>query len=213
MGRFPSIRSAHSSVGQGHYSGDRNVGLCPDAVGLVLRSDTASFGGDTQASETNDGVRERSQLESKVDTGLRQESFAWGGMFSTEMPKIGNRITATHEIANCLKRLDHGRRDEFLHVFFLDKEKRLRWSETITEGNVNSVNINYRTLLGLALRTNAVYLIVAHNHPSGQAQPSSKDVTSTLELRRICQKVGIELLDHLIVTTNSCFSFKAEKIL
>lgn len=65
----------------------------------------------------------------------------------------------------------------------------------------------------MALRVNAGGLILAHNHPSGVARPSPRDVTSTLELQRICRKMKIDLIDHLIVTAAACFSFRAEGLL
>jgi DNA repair protein RadC len=89
----------------------------------------------------------------------------------------------------------------------------LNWSETIANGGVESVQVDYRLLICTALRVDAAGLILAHNHPSGAATPSPKDISSTLELQRICGKIGIQVLDHIIVASGSCFSFRAEHIL
>lgn len=80
-------------------------------------------------------------------------------------------------------------------------------------GNPGSVTIGYRELIRTALRIDATGIILAHNHPSGKAAPSPRDVTSTLDLERVCGKLGIELVDHLIVAGGACFSFRAERML
>lgn len=106
-----------------------------------------------------------------------------------------------------------GQDDEFLHAFFLDEAFRLCWSETLSTGDPRTVSFDYRGLVCMALRVNAAGLILAHNHPSGSVSPSPKDITSTLDLQRLCKKIGIELIDHLIIASGNCFSFRAEKIL
>ncbi len=126
---------------------------------------------------------------------------------------MGAAIATTAQLVQFLVLLDNGRQDEFLHAFFLDGANRLSWSETLSAGEARSVCIDYRTLIGTALRVDAAGLILAHNHPSGKPSPSPEDITSTLELQRICGKIGIEVLDHLIVASGSCFSFRAERIL
>lgn len=83
----------------------------------------------------------------------------------------------------------------------------------MANGGVESVGVDFRLLVCTALRVDAVGLILAHNHPSGVATPSPKDISATLELQRICGKIGIQVLDHIIVASGSCFSFRAERIL
>jgi DNA repair protein RadC len=126
---------------------------------------------------------------------------------------VGSRVSGSLDIVAFLRRLEAGRCDEFVHAFFFGEDERLAWSETIAEGRTRRVDVDYRELIGLALRVNAGGLILAHNHPSGVARPSPRDVTSTLDLQRVCKKMKIDLLDHLIVTTAACFSFRAEGLL
>jgi DNA repair protein RadC len=126
---------------------------------------------------------------------------------------LGQQIEATSQLVECLHRLDGGRNIEFLHAFFLNRLNQLNWSETIANGGIDEVRIDYRSLICTALRVDSSGLILAHNHPSGAATPSPKDISSTLELQRICGKIGIHVLDHIIVASGSCFSFRAERIL
>jgi DNA repair protein RadC len=109
--------------------------------------------------------------------------------------------------------LNKDRQDEFVHAFFINRAGQLAWSETLASGQKECAQIELRRLICTALRADATGLILAHNHPSGTAQPSPRDVTSTLDLQRICRKVGIELIDHVIVAARGFFSFKAERIL
>jgi len=122
-------------------------------------------------------------------------------------------ISDTSELLAYLFELDSGRKDEFVHAFFLDASRRLAWSETLATGLPNSAKLEFRHLICSALRVDATGLILAHNHPSGTARPSARDVTSTLDLQRICNKIGIELIDHLIVASGSWFSFQSERLL
>ncbi|MDX5462392.1 MAG: hypothetical protein O7157_02380 [Wolbachia endosymbiont of Tetragnatha montana] len=52
-----------------------------------------------------------------------------------------------------------------------------------------------------------------HNHPSGDTQPSNSDISLTKQLAEACQSIGIELIDHIIITFSSYFSFKENRLL
>lgn len=129
------------------------------------------------------------------------------------MPVLGKRIAGTGDIAQYLIQMDRGHQDEFIHAFFLDEEHTLCWSETVARGHKAGAWLDYRQLISMALRVNSFSLIIAHNHPSGWALPSTADVKTTRDLACLCGKLGIELLDHIIVAQDQCFSFKAEKII
>lgn len=129
------------------------------------------------------------------------------------IPQLGQRISGTTDIAAYLSRLNAGHPAEFVHAFFLDKDMYLCWSETVARGGREGALLDFRELISLALRVNSFSLILAHNHPSGFARPSPADVTTTLELVRLCEKIGIRLLDHIIVAGSNCFSFRAERYL
>lgn len=73
------------------------------------------------------------------------------------------------------------------------------------DGEVSAVSFQPRKIFRLALKKNASAMIIAHNHPSGKAEPTEKDIEATEELVETGNKLGIELLDHIIVgkTTRS----------
>ena len=148
-------------------------------------------------------------LNGSPDRGVGRAKLA----ATPQLPKLGGIVSDASQLLSYLFELDAGRQDEFVHAFFLDASGRLAWSETLSTGLPRSAMIEFRHLICTALRVDATGLILAHNHPSGSARPSARDVTSTLDLQRICKKIGIELIDHLIVASGSCFSFQSERLL
>ena len=83
----------------------------------------------------------------------------------------------------------------------------------ITVGTLNKTLIHPREVFSVAMRDNAAAIIVSHNHPSGNCQPSDEDIEVTETLRKVSVIMGIELLDHVIVSRESYFSFLENKIL
>lgn len=77
----------------------------------------------------------------------------------------------------------------------------------ISEGGITSNVVDVRLVFQAALLCNAVYFAVAHNHPSGRLIPSDADVNITKTLQKAGQIMQIKLLDHLIITDTSYYSF------
>lgn len=83
----------------------------------------------------------------------------------------------------------------------------------VSVGTLNKTLIHPREIFLEAIRENAAAIIVCHNHPSGNTQPSSDDIESTKILIEASQIIGIELLDHIIVDCESYFSFVEHNLL
>ncbi len=97
---------------------------------------------------------------------------------------------------------------EEVWVLLLDARHRLISVEPIVAGSLNSARLLPRDVLAPALRGGAAALIVAHNHPSGEVTPSRADRLVTAALRDAARLLGIPLLDHLILTARSHYSFR-----
>jgi len=93
--------------------------------------------------------------------------------------------------------LRHRDREVFL-VLFLDNRHRLLGSEELFTGTIDGATVHPREVVRRALAVNAAALIVAHNHPSGVAEPSAADRALTTRLRDALALVDIRLLDHRI---------------
>lgn len=78
----------------------------------------------------------------------------------------------------------------------------------LSKGSINSAMFPVRELLQTALLIGAVNIFMLHNHPSGETNPSKEDMRVTKRCKEAAELVGLNLLDHLIVTRESYFSFK-----
>lgn len=74
----------------------------------------------------------------------------------------------------------------------------------VFEGNVQSLKFDLRKLMEVVLRDNAAGVIIAHNHPNGSAEPSVADNAITSEIVGNLRKVGINVIDHIIVGSEEC---------
>ena len=98
-------------------------------------------------------------------------------------------------------------------VLFLDRKNVLILQEQQSEGTVDHVPVYQREILKRALQLNASALILVHNHPSGNPQPSPQDRTLTAQIVAAAYAVGICIHDHLIIGRGDSFSFRSEGLL
>jgi len=96
---------------------------------------------------------------------------------------------------------------EEFHVLLLDAQNRLIHAEALFRGTLTQTSVYPREVVKLALRHNAAALLLAHNHPSGCAEPSSADHALTRTLRDALALVDIRVLDHFVVTRAQTVSF------
>ena len=96
---------------------------------------------------------------------------------------------------------------EIFLVLFLDNQHQLLKSERLFLGTVSSAVVHPREVVKTALKHNASAVIVAHNHPSGIAEPSQADRRITEQIRQALELVEIRLLDHFIVGSTEVVSF------
>ena len=121
--------------------------------------------------------------------------------------EVINTSAKALETVTCLRDLDH----EEVWLLYLSAGCRFLGSEMVSKGTLTHTSIDNRTILRRALLCNAVGIIILHNHPSGDPSPSSADIKFTRSLHRACSLIGVNLLDHIIVSDKSFFSFADEK--
>jgi DNA repair protein RadC len=92
-----------------------------------------------------------------------------------------------------------GLQHETFHALLLDGKHRLRRVQRVSEGTLTSSLVHPREVFAPALRDGAAALIVAHNHPSGDPEPSSEDLAVTRRLIEVGALLGIPLLDHVVI--------------
>lgn len=108
-----------------------------------------------------------------------------------------------------LAALDH----EVFSALFLDTQHRLLAFETLFRGTLSQTSVYPREVVKRALALNAGAVILAHNHPSGLAEPSRADEALTRTLRDALALVDVRVLDHLVVARGGCVSFAERGLL
>lgn len=83
--------------------------------------------------------------------------------------------------------------------------------ERLRQGNIGSIPILPRDVLELALLRKARGIIVVHNHPGGQAEPSRPDLNLTQGLTHLAPQMGLRMVDHVLVTENDCYSILQDR--
>lgn len=106
-----------------------------------------------------------------------------------------------------MPRLRYAAREQFVAVL-LNSKNRVIATEIISEGTLTSSVVHAREVFAPALLHHAAAVIVAHNHPSGDPQPSCEDREVTAMLVKSGQVLGIPLLDHLIIGDGAYYSFQ-----
>ena len=100
------------------------------------------------------------------------------------------------------------KKKEHFCVLFLDTQNHITGKEVISIGTLNASLIHPRETFRTAILKNCCSVIVAHNHPSGGLEPSAEDLNITKRLKDAGKLLGIEVLDHVIVTADSHTSLK-----
>jgi DNA repair protein RadC len=104
--------------------------------------------------------------------------------------------------------LSMGSKDrECFKVLFLDAKNRVIAAETLFTGTLTASSVYPREVVRAALDRSAAALIFAHNHPSGDTEPSPADYSITRQLLFACQTVGITVHEHIVIGNNRYFSF------
>jgi DNA repair protein RadC len=115
-------------------------------------------------------------------------------------------------IEYCRMRLGRAEREHF-RVLFLNRKNVLIADEEQQRGTVDHTPVYPREVVKRALQLGASAIIMLHNHPSGDPEPSKGDIDMTREIRETAERLGIQLHDHVIVSKNGHRSFKTMGLL
>ncbi|MCC6750921.1 MAG: DNA repair protein RadC [Deltaproteobacteria bacterium] len=119
----------------------------------------------------------------------------------------GPRVTGARDAYHWFRPHLASRRQEVFVVLSLDAKHRPLAVLQVAQGSVSSVEVHPREVFAPAVREQAAAVIVAHNHPSGDPEPSAEDRELTRRLRQAGQILGIPVLDHLVVARGTYTSF------
>lgn len=122
--------------------------------------------------------------------------------------KAPDRVSMTdpQALEQYVRSLFIGMKTENIFLLSFDNSGQLNHTVKLNEGGVRQIRLDNRRVMEAALRCDAVYVVLAHNHPGGVAAPSMADATATRSVADLLAGVGIRLKNHLIVAGDDCFS-------
>lgn len=122
--------------------------------------------------------------------------------------KQKSQFSSASDVYQLLKySVSMGSRENFVGIF-LNAKNELISHKVLNEGTVNLAAVFPREVALAAMEANAVGVIIAHNHPSGDTKPSKEDCVSTKRVKEALETIGVKLLDHVIVGKNGFTSMK-----
>jgi DNA repair protein RadC len=112
----------------------------------------------------------------------------------------------------CRASMGHNKTEQF-RIFFLDLKNRLIADELQQKGTVDHTPVYPREVIKRALELGATSIILAHNHPSGDPEPSKTDIEMTRKIMLAAQPVNIQIHDHIVIGGAKHYSFKANGLI
>jgi DNA repair protein RadC len=111
----------------------------------------------------------------------------------------GTHISSSEDAKSALGYRLRDKQCEVFACLFLDSSHRVLAFREMFRGSINRATVHPREVVKEALQINAAAVIFAHNHPSGESQPSRQDIELTHTLRDILQVIDVRVLDHLVI--------------
>jgi len=121
------------------------------------------------------------------------------------------KITSSYDAFKVMKTIIGDLAHEEFWALLLDNSNKVIHKHQVSKGGITSTIVDIRLIFKKALSCGAVGIILAHNHPSGTLKPSHLDIKLTKKIRQAAELMDFKLLDHLIVTEKSYFSFADEQ--
>jgi DNA repair protein RadC len=123
------------------------------------------------------------------------------------------KITCPEDIADFFIPLLRDDLKEKFFVICLNSANKIIKYEMISLGNLNSSVVHAREVFKVAIENNSANIILLHNHPSGNTEPSNEDISITKKIVEAGKMMDIHVFDHIIIAGNSFFSFVVKKII
>ena len=135
-------------------------------------------------------------------------AFKLGEKAESQIIKYGEKIGGPEDVFNLLKNEIGNKKKESFYILSLTTRNNLISVDKVSTGTLSASLAHPREVFIPAIKNSASSVIIAHNHPSGDPQPSEDDLAITKRLVEAGKILGIEVIDHIIVTKDGYFSFK-----
>jgi DNA repair protein RadC len=160
---------------------------------------------------TKSHVMENKIIEGQWRTAEIQLSYR-----TTIKPSQRPKVTSSREVVNILRTHWDNDKIELIEQFkilLVNRANKVLGIFEVSSGGIAGVNVDPKLIFVAALKAGACGIILAHNHPSGNLDASQPDCDFTKKINQGCKLLDICLLDHIIITSESYFSFADEGIL
>ena len=187
------------------------LAICLGGSRATVRDDVARLCGAFDLADLSRATPERLQLAAGMSTGrsLRlAAAFALGRRVEGSRYPSRPSLVSPARVHALLAGELRGLAQETFHALLLDGKHRLRRRERVSQGTLTSSLVHPREVFGPALREGAAALVVAHNHPSGDPEPSAEDLAVTRRLIEVGRLLGVPLLDHVVLGDGSYVSIR-----
>jgi DNA repair protein RadC len=124
-----------------------------------------------------------------------------------------SKITGPNQVYQNFRFLFEREVKEKFIVFWLNSANRVMGYEEVSAGTLNSSVVHPREVFRGAIVSSCANIILAHNHPSGNTEPSNEDISITKRLVEVGKIIDIKVFDHLIFTDNGYLSFVEERLI
>ncbi|MFD1471476.1 RadC family protein [Companilactobacillus mishanensis] len=122
------------------------------------------------------------------------------------------RLTMEELGEHLIKKIGNSPQEKLIAIY-LDNGYHVIKEKTIFIGTVDTATVHPRDVMRHALRMSAPQVVICHNHPGGSLAFSDNDKKFSLRLEQCCQLMGINLVDHIIVTSKDFLSYRAEELI
>jgi len=150
------------------------------------------------------GIAKIAQIKAAIEIGKR---------FLKEKSLTKIKIKTSKDIVDYFIPYLRDMKKEIFKVVLLDGKNKIIKDVTISEGTLTKSIVHPREVIKSAVTESSAALVLIHNHPSGEPQPSEDDIEITNRIISACELVGIKVLDHVIIGDNNYFSFFNEGLI
>jgi DNA repair protein RadC len=151
------------------------------------------------------------QFKADSDNEANEKAKSYASQ-NLQVKAIRDGVYSPLEIASKCESFRKAKKEHF-YVFFLDTQNRILGKETVSIGTLNTSLIHPRECFRTAIVKTAASVIFVHNHPSGGLEPSAEDLGITKRLASAGKLLGIEIVDHIIVTADSYTSLREQNLI
>lgn len=135
-----------------------------------------------------------------------------GRRYINETPRKKVQIKGPESVFRMMRPVFKGLSHEECWIVLLSRDNSVLSREMLSSGGLDSTTFDTRLIMKKILDKKATAVIMLHNHPSGTPLPGSKDIQATQKLRKALETFDIQLLDHIIISDGSYYSFAEEMV-